>query len=155
MHRLAVPVALLIVVHPEAAAQSQPDTTSSTLTSAQKGADTNTASAQTAKVYFDFQVDVPAKRLDNSYAPYPQKLFPKPGCVLVRVLVASTGRVVPESVKVLNSTDPLFTKEVLKIMPRVKYLAAELRGQTVNQWADLRFSWSFGPPISSPLVVCR
>jgi outer membrane biosynthesis protein TonB len=154
MRYLVVPVVLFMVVRVDAGAQSRPDTTTTTSTSAPGAADT--ASAQSAKVYFDFQVDVPAKRLDNAYARYPNELVPQPGCVLVRVLVDSTGRVALETLKVLNSTDSLFTKEVLKIMPRVKYLAAQLRGRNVSQWADLRFSWSAGStPSSAPVIVCR
>ena len=155
MRCLVVPIVLLLVVRVDAGAQSRPDTTTASSTSAPGAADTNAASTQPARVYFDFQVDVPAKRLDNASARYPDVLVPKPGCVLVRVLVDSTGRVALETLKVLNSTDSLFTKEVLKIMPRVKYLPAQLRGRTVSQWADLRFSWSVGStPSSAPVIVC-
>ena len=155
MRRLLVPVVLLILVRTDAAAQSQPDSTRATSMSAPRTADTNATAAQPARVYFDFQVDVPAKRLDNAYAHYPDQLVPTPGCVHVRVLVDSTGRVALETLKVLNSTDSLFTKEVLKIMPRVQYSPARLRGRTVSQWADVRFSWSAGStPTSAPVIVC-
>lgn len=96
-----------------------------------------TAPVPTAdNAYFDFQVEKPVMPRDGNPPPqYPSILEQSrvTGHVLVQFIVDTTGRVDPSTIKVLQSSDALFSTAVLAILPRWRFYAAEAAGHRVRQ----------------------
>lgn len=76
---------------------------------------------------------------------YPEPLFRShvTGVVRVAYVVDKRGRVEPASLAVVESSDPLFTTEVLLAMERIRFIPAEFLGRPVRQSVRQLFSFCF------------
>ena len=100
---------------------------------------TDTARRPGRAQYPDSASDAPPKPLLNpgSFPPLPSALRgkrPNDFSATFDVLVDSTGHTVPSSVKVTNSTDPLYGEMIEKFLKNVKYKPARLDHHPVCAW---------------------
>jgi TonB family protein len=98
-----------------------------------------------SQTYFEYQVGTPALLAPGSVPPiYPATLRSRriEGEVDAEFVVDASGRVVPGSVKLTKSTNPLFSKSVLDALPRTRWVPAELRGVHVKQLVRLPFTFA-------------
>jgi TonB family protein len=97
-------------------------------------------------VYFEFQVAKPvAVRPGNPGPRYPEELRARSieGEVLMQFVVDTTGRVILGTLRVLRSTDPGFTREVERVLWRMRFLPAELKdGRRVKQLVQMPFQFT-------------
>ena len=99
-------------------------------------------------VYFEFQVEKPATALQDSVAPrYPDEMRAShtKGEVLAQFVVDTTGRVLPETFKVLKSTHDLFTQAVMNALPGMRFTPATIAGVPVRQLVQRPFYFSVTP----------
>jgi len=64
------------------------------------------------------------------------------GRVLVQFSVDTTGRVDPQAVRVLESTHELFSRAVLEVLPRYRFIPAEANGRRVRMMAQMPFEFT-------------
>ena len=64
------------------------------------------------------------------------------GRVLVQFTVDTTGRVDPQAVRVLESTHELFSRAVLEVLPRYRFVPAEVDGRRVRMVAQMPFEFT-------------
>ena len=140
---LVVILALLGAIDSEAIAQSQPDSTDHQPAAAVAAGDTGLGAVRSDSAYLDFQVDVPVKRLDHAFPRYPEALTSTltPGCVIMEIVVDTTGRVAAGTAKIIKASDPRFATEVLRIVPQMRFSAAEKGGHKVRQEVLLPFGF--------------
>jgi outer membrane biosynthesis protein TonB len=108
------------------------------------GASAPGATPASGEALFQFQVDKPAFQRDGNPAPkYPESLESSrvEGEVLVQFVVDTLGRVDTETFKVLHASNKLFAVEILKVLPRYRYFAAEAGGKKVKQYVQSLFSF--------------
>jgi protein TonB len=74
---------------------------------------------------------------------YPERLRTAgiSGRVRVRFVVDTTGRIVPASVQVVESTHDLFTSAVREVLPGLRFKVAEANGQRVRSLAEMPFEF--------------
>jgi outer membrane biosynthesis protein TonB len=80
--------------------------------------------------------------------PFPKAIM-RPGydaVVMVAFVVDDRGRVVPASVFVMSSTDPILSRWACKIVPDIRFNPAEERGRAVASQTSLPFVLH-GPPV--------
>jgi outer membrane biosynthesis protein TonB len=65
------------------------------------------------------------------------------GQVFVRFVIDAGGRVDLKTVEVLKTDDPRFVPEVLKMIPNMRFSAAEIGGRKVRELVQIPFL--FGP----------
>jgi TonB family protein len=97
------------------------------------------------KVFRDFQVEKQVSTVPGSPQPrYPDalKMANVQGEVLVQFVVDTTGRADMRTFKVLRSTDFGFTFAVRDVLPRMKFLPAELHGRKVRQMVRQPFTFA-------------
>ncbi len=95
--------------------------------------------------YFEFQVEKPVTRAENSVTPkYPEILRNAgvEGEVLVSFVVDETGVADPASLKVIRSTHELFATAVRQALPEMRFTPAEIGGKKVKQVVQAPFSFS-------------
>lgn len=63
------------------------------------------------------------------------------GEVVARFLVDSLGLVDAKSVVVVRSTDPLFTRETLQVLPKLRYFPARIAGRASPQLLEQTFEF--------------
>lgn len=64
------------------------------------------------------------------------------GRVLVQFTVDTTGRVDPQAVRVLESTHELFSRAVLEVLPRYRFVPAAVDGRRVRMVAQMPFEFT-------------
>lgn len=103
----------------------------------------------TDQPYFAFQVEKPVLAMDNNPRPsYPSMLESAgiAGEVLVQFVVDTTGRADMSTLKILKSTNDLFTEKVKNVLPRMRFYAAETGGRKVKQVVQMPFNFTVPKP---------
>jgi len=96
----------------------------------------------TAKEFKEFTVDRPAMFAAGSAQPrYPESLRTAgvEGEVVIMVVIDQEGKAEPSTVKVLQSTNELFTTSVKNAIPNMKFTPATVGGHAVKQLLRLPF----------------
>jgi protein TonB len=97
------------------------------------------------QVYFDFQTEKPVMQAPNSASPaYPDILRQAgvEGEALVSFVVDTSGRVDPATFKVIRATHDLFAAAVKNVLPRMRFIPAELGDRKVRQLVQQPFSFA-------------
>jgi TonB family protein len=107
---------------------------------------TREATAQSAAtgVYFEFQVEKPARQLEGSCVPlYPDSLRAArtKGEVVAHFVVDTAGRPEAETFKVVRSSHAAFTSAVRDALPCMGYTPATIRGRRVRQLVQQPFTF--------------
>jgi TonB family protein len=95
--------------------------------------------------YFEFQVTRPAKpKADSPRARYPDELRSAnvEGEVLAQFVVDQDGHAIPETLKILKTTNDLFAESVRKVLPMMQFDAAQSNGRNVKQLLQMPFTFS-------------
>ena len=95
--------------------------------------------------YFEYQVEkAVVARPDNPRPNYPEtlRLAGVVGQVLVQYVVDTLGRVEPKSIRILASSHDLFASAVKEVLPRQRFLPAEIRGRRVRMLVQQPFSFT-------------
>jgi hypothetical protein len=98
-----------------------------------------------AKVFVPDEVDELPERLRGPM-PDPEYLMRSrtPGCVLVRIVIDTTGLPDPESLEIVRSTDPGFIPSATKAALGSIFRPARLFGRKVRIRVEMPVSYSFG-----------
>ncbi len=99
----------------------------------------------TDQPYFAFQVEKPVLALESNPRPrYPSMLQDAhiEGEVLVQFVVDTVGRAEMSTLKILKSTNDLFTASVRNVLPEMKFYPAETGGRKVQQVVQMPFSFT-------------
>jgi outer membrane biosynthesis protein TonB len=97
------------------------------------------------QTYFEFQVTTQVTPLPANPNPrYPDSLRVAgfEGEVLMQFVFDTLGLADMSTVKVLRSSHPLFTYAVWDVLPRVRFVPAELNGKKVRQLVQMPFQFS-------------
>jgi len=100
---------------------------------------------QNDQPYFDFQVEKPAMGAPGNPAPsYPDMLRSAgvEGTVLAQFVVDTTGRADMSTFKVLKADHDLFASSIKAVLPRMRFLPAEVGGRKVKQLVQQPFVFS-------------
>jgi TonB family protein len=100
------------------------------------------------RVYFEFQVQIPVKRLADSVVPrYPEMLRSAhtSGQVLAQFVVDTNGLAQPETFKIIRSTHDLFSSSVKAALPSMRFVPATLGGKHVRQLVQMPFDFTVSP----------
>ena len=100
------------------------------------------------RVYFEFQVEHPAKQLpDGVVLRYPDMLRAgkTSGQVLAQFVVDTNGRALPETFKIIRSTHDLFVQSVKEALPEMRFAPATIGGKPVRQIVQMPFQFSISP----------
>jgi TonB family protein len=95
--------------------------------------------------YWDFQVETPAQWIPGTGAPqYPAMLKSAgvTGSVLATFVVDTDGRAVVSSLKLLRSSQELFSVAVRNALPQMRFRPAEVAGQKVKQVIQQEFTFT-------------
>lgn len=97
----------------------------------------------TDKTYFEFQVEEPVVPTGGSQPRYPESLRAsgEEGEVLAEFVVNENGRVEAGSLKILKSSNPLFTAAVRAALPGMRFRAAKIGGRNVAQVVQQPFQF--------------
>jgi periplasmic protein TonB len=98
----------------------------------------------TSQTYYEFQVEKPARGAEGNPAPrYPEVLKQSgvEGTVTAQFTVLETGRADMDTFKIISSTNDLFSAAVKDILPRYRFLPAEIGGKKVKQLVQLPFEF--------------
>jgi beta-lactamase regulating signal transducer with metallopeptidase domain len=90
--------------------------------------------------YIEFRIDSQVVLAPGSAAPrYPEILKSAgiSGVTIVQFVVDTTGRPIPETLKVVRSSHELFTQAVKASLPGLRFLAARVGAQHVKQLAQM------------------
>ena len=93
----------------------------------------------------DAQVEKPAMALPGSPLPvYPDFLRSSgtEGDVLVQYVVDTLGRVEAGSFRALHASHALFAQSVERVLPRLRFIPAEVGGRRVRQWVQQPFAFA-------------
>ena len=104
--------------------------------------------ADADRVFFEFQVERPARRLpDGVTLHYPDVLRASKtnGEVLAQFVVDTSGRPLPETFKVLRTTHDLFAQAVKDALPEMRFAPATIRGKPVRQLVQAPFNFTITP----------
>jgi len=94
--------------------------------------------------YSATEVDAPVSALAGSGKPaYPTTMRTAgiEGEVIAQFIVDRNGHVSTESIRILSATNELFAESVKRAIPKMKFVAARLRGETVPQTVQQLFSF--------------
>ena len=100
--------------------------------------------------FSELEVDSTAQRDPESAGPiYPPALLAKniEGVTLVQFVVGEDGRVELPSLRVISSTDSLFTKATRETLPKMKFRPAWFNGRPVSQLVEQAFIFRITKPI--------
>jgi len=95
--------------------------------------------------YFEFQVTREARpRADSPRPRYPDELRSAnvEGEVLAQFVVNEDGQAIPETLKILKTSNDLFTESVRKALPAMQFEAAQSNGRNVKQLLQMPFTFS-------------
>jgi protein TonB len=95
------------------------------------------------QTYFEFQVEKQVAQ-QNVTLRYPDMLRSAnvEGEVLAQFVVDTTGRVEPNSIKILKSSHDLFTNAVQQALRTARYYPAEIGGRKVKQLVQQPFNFT-------------
>jgi protein TonB len=96
------------------------------------------------QTFFQFEVEKVAQLEPGNPRPeYPSILSrtQTTGTVMVSFVVDTTGRADMGTFKVVESSNPLFTESVRKILPRYKFIPAEIGSKKVRMHVQLPFKF--------------
>ena len=99
-------------------------------------------------VFFEFQVEHPARRLsDGVTLRYPDVLRASgaDGQVLAQFVVDTSGHPLPETFKVLRTTNDLFSQSVKDALPDMRFSPATVAGKPVRQLVQAPFNFTITP----------
>ena len=87
-------------------------------------------------------------RPGGPYPQYPRELRERiiEGMVRLLFVVDTLGRAEMCTVRVMVSTDPIFTHSVLDVLPRMRFFPAEQAGRKVRQRLELPVEFRIGKP---------
>jgi periplasmic protein TonB len=97
------------------------------------------------QTYFEFQVEKQVAQIPGSInLRYPDMLRSAnvEGEVLAQFVVDTTGRVEPNSIKILKSSHDLFTNAVQQALRAARYYPAEIGGRKVKQLVQQPFNFT-------------
>jgi biopolymer transport protein ExbD len=100
------------------------------------------------RVYFEFQVERPAKQLqDGVVLRYPDMLRASRtnGEVLAQFVVDTNGHALPETFKVIRTTHALFVQSVRSALPDMRFAPATIGGKAVRQLVQTPFQFTITP----------
>jgi periplasmic protein TonB len=109
-----------------------------------KGVVGGTAPVVQDQPYFEFQVERQVVVQTRREPRFPQMLADRgqTGEVLVQFVVTPEGRVDMSTLKVLSSSNELFTREVRAVLPHWRFLPAEVGGRKVAQYVQLPITFA-------------
>ncbi len=95
------------------------------------------------KVFKEFEVESPAEKIGGPSPAYPDVLRSSgiEGEVMVQFVVNENGRYEPGTLKVLQSTNSAFTAAVKAVLPQMRFSAARVGGQKVQQLVQIPFEF--------------
>jgi periplasmic protein TonB len=95
------------------------------------------------QTFRDFEVETEARALGGATPEYPHSLRERgvEGRVMLQFVVNERGRVDMGSVKVIDSSDPLFTAAVREALPGMRFAPAKIGGRSVKQYVQQPFSF--------------
>jgi TonB family protein len=108
------------------------------------------------RVYYEFQVEKPVGIVAAATPHYPDSLRARniEGMVFLQFVVDTTGRADTTTVKVLRSTDSLFTNAVRAVLPNMRFSPATIRSLKVRQLVQQPFQFTLSrsspPPPPRP-----
>lgn len=101
------------------------------------------------RVYFEFQVDRPAR----ASSPSPSPLYPSSlrsvgidGEVFVQFVVNPNGRADITTLRVLRTSDPAFAESVREVLPKKKFTPGYIGRIAVRQMVQQTYSFNVGRP---------
>ena len=102
------------------------------------------AAPENKKGYFEFQVQEPARPLNNVAPRYPKSLQEAgvSGTVLAQFVVDTTGIADLPTFRALESPDPLFTAAVRDALPEMRFEPAMVDGHKVRQVIQVPFAFA-------------
>ncbi|MCU0625501.1 MAG: TonB family protein [Gemmatimonadaceae bacterium] len=109
-----------------------------------KGVEGGTGPVISDQPYFDFQVEKPAMALPGNPAPnYPEMLRSSgvEGEAMMQFVVDTVGRAEPGSIKVIKASHELFGAAVKAVLPRMKFVPAEVGGRKVRMLVQQSFAF--------------
>ena len=95
--------------------------------------------------YFEFQVEEPAMPVAGSAQPrYPDalRMVGVEGEVLAQFIVGPDGRADVQTLKILKSSNELFTDAIRNALPQMRFMPARVGGKAVHQLVQEPFSFS-------------
>jgi len=98
----------------------------------------------TSQTYYEFQVEKPASAAAGNPQPrYPEVLKASgvEGEVLAQFTVLETGRADMDTFKIIRSSNELFSAAVKNVLPKMRFLPAEIGGKKVKQLVQLPFEF--------------
>lgn len=96
------------------------------------------------QTYFEFQVEKPVVQVPGTASPrYPEVLRSSgvEGEVQAQFEVNAEGRAVPATLKILKSSNDLFSSAVRNALPNMRFYAAEVGGKKVRQLVQQTFQF--------------
>jgi periplasmic protein TonB len=109
-----------------------------------KGVVGGTAIVDPNQTYFEFQVEKPVVQVPGTASPrYPEVLRSSgvEGEVQAQFVVNEEGRAEPSSLKILKSSNDLFSSAVRNALPQMRFYAAEVGGKKVKQLVQQTFQF--------------
>ncbi len=101
------------------------------------------AGADANKVFKEFEVESPVEKIGGPGPAYPEALKSSgiEGEVMVQFVVGENGRYEPGTMKVLQSTNSAFTAAVKAALPQMRFSAARIGSQKVQQLVQIPFEF--------------
>lgn len=96
------------------------------------------------QTYFEFQVEKPVVQVPGTASPrYPEVLRSSgvEGEVQAQFVVSEEGRADPSTLKILKSSNDLFSSAVRNALPNMRFYAAEVGGKKVKQLVQQTFQF--------------
>lgn len=96
------------------------------------------------QTYFEFQVEKPVVQVPGTASPrYPEVLRSSgvEGEVQAQFVVSEEGRADPSTLKILKSSNDLFSSAVRNALPQMRFYAAEVGGKKVKQLVQQTFQF--------------
>ena len=124
-------------------------------TSPSEGRSLTANSQQTAATYYEPKGATPAKLAKRVTPLYPASLRSTKveGEVLVAFVVDSSGLAIPSTMKVLRSTDSLFTAAVRAAIADMRFVPAQFNGRKVKQLVQQPFFFDVRGSAASTTVI--
>jgi outer membrane biosynthesis protein TonB len=98
-----------------------------------------------AQAYFEFQVEKPVSaRPGNPHASYPDDLRARArgGEVTCQFVVDTTGHVDMSTFEVVKASEPAYANQVKRVLPAMRFFAAEEGGHKVRQLVEQDFRFA-------------
>jgi protein TonB len=98
----------------------------------------------TERAYFEFQVTTPVRQLSGRPPAYPPALLEShiDGRVLAQFVVDTSGVPDIRTLKILESSSPLFSAAVRDALPGLRFVPAKLEGRRVRQIVQQPFNFA-------------